>query len=165
MIDAFKNIHWQCDLSKCLFDGYSLAAIAAIAIATIFLIFIFRSRKIFIAKSCSGTISLTKNALRRMIVSVARDIGLSEKVYTKIRCRRNCICIDVTIRANGWQNVANVSKELHDRLRETLVDVIGIAAIKKINIIIAGFSFRGAMSNGAHAEEQRGHRDDVDREE
>jgi hypothetical protein len=145
MIDFFKCSHWRDCAAQCFTAENILLAIAVLVVCILLIAFVFRGRKIFIAKSGGGTISLAKGALRRMVASIAREVGIDGKVHTKIRCCCKRIRIDVAIKTSGWRNLSDVAKALHSRLREVLVDSIGIASIGKINIVIAGISFAGDM--------------------
>jgi uncharacterized alkaline shock family protein YloU len=74
-----------------------------------------------------------------MIASIAGDIGISSKICTKIKCSHGQIFIDVMIRTGSWQNLSQVSSSLQKRLFDALVTHIGLAAIKKINVVVVGF--------------------------
>jgi uncharacterized alkaline shock family protein YloU len=117
--------------------GYVLCGIAVIYL----LFLIFRSRRIVVVESENGSVLLAKSALREMIVSIARELGVPEKVQTKIKCSRGKVFIEVMIRTGNWQNLSEISNSLRQKLFDTLVGHVGLEIIKKINVVVVGFHF------------------------
>jgi uncharacterized alkaline shock family protein YloU len=94
---------------------------------------------IFISKSDEGFVSLTRDSLNKIIESLAREVGIKDKIYTKIKCCRGNISIDIIIRISCRQNLADISKSLRETLQNVLVNNIGLAAVKKVNIVVTKF--------------------------
>jgi hypothetical protein len=82
---------------------------------------------------------LTKNALNKIIESFARDVGIQDKVDTKIKCCKVNISTDITIRIGRKQNLADISRSLRETLHNVLTHNIGLEVVKKVNIIVAEF--------------------------
>jgi hypothetical protein len=109
-------------------------------IAIIYIVYLsLKPRWIFIYKSDEGCVSLTKSSLNKIIESLARDVGIRDKVYTKIKCCRENISIDIAIRIGRRQNLADISRTLCETLQNFLTRNIGLEAVKKVNIIVAEF--------------------------
>ncbi|MDR1891331.1 MAG: hypothetical protein LBQ23_04155 [Puniceicoccales bacterium] len=109
-------------------------------IAIIYIVYLsLKPRWISIYKSDEGCVSLTKSSLNKIIESLARDVGIRDKVYTKIKCCRGNISIDITIRIGRRQNLADISRSLRETLQNVLTHNIGLEAVKKVNIIVAEF--------------------------
>jgi uncharacterized alkaline shock family protein YloU len=120
---------------------WQLTVVAACGVVFLWLLCaMLRSRRVFVTMNGEGTISLTKCAIGEIVRSVARDIGIGEKVQTKIRSIRQKISIDITIKANSWRNLSEMSHALNNRIRSVLVDDIGLISLNKINVIVVGFS-------------------------
>ncbi|MDR1528470.1 MAG: hypothetical protein LBS22_02690 [Puniceicoccales bacterium] len=120
-----------------------------IGIAVIYILYLlWRPKWIFISKSDEGTVSLSKDSLNKIIESLARDVGIKDKVRTKIRCCRGIISIDIAIRISRRQNLADISRSLRETLQNVLINNIGLAAVRKINIIVAEFQSEGSLCKG-----------------
>jgi hypothetical protein len=130
--------HW---LIKC---GYVLCGVAILYILYLFC----RKKRIVIAKGEDGAILLAKSALREMVASIAKDLGIPKKVNTKIKCSHGKVSIDVIIRTGSWQNLSEISSALRRRLFDALVNRIGLAVIRKINVIVVGFRCQRNIYSG-----------------
>ncbi|MDR1433105.1 MAG: hypothetical protein LBI61_02060 [Puniceicoccales bacterium] len=100
-----------------------------------------RKRRIILSSCADGCVSLANSALRKIVESVARDVGIRKKIGVKARYSRGGISIDITIRTGAWQNLAKISALLRERLLDVLVNGVGLVSIKKINVVIVGFLF------------------------
>ncbi|MDR2432342.1 MAG: hypothetical protein LBD34_01165 [Puniceicoccales bacterium] len=124
--------------------GWSIGGIAAIYI----LYLLWRPKWIFISKSDEGTVSLSKASLIKIIESLAKDVGIKDKIRTKIKCCRGIIDIDIAIRISRRQNLADISRSLRETLQNILINNIGLAAVRKINIIVTEFQSEGSVCKG-----------------
>ncbi|MDR0693022.1 MAG: hypothetical protein LBF49_00400 [Puniceicoccales bacterium] len=120
-----------------------------VGIAIIYVLYLLcRPKWIFISKSDEGTVSLSKDSLNKIIESLARDVGIRDKIHTKIKCCRGIISIDISIRISRRQNLADISRSLRETLQNVLINNIGLAAVRKINIIVAEFQSEGGACKG-----------------
>ncbi|MDR2603271.1 MAG: hypothetical protein LBC11_01785 [Puniceicoccales bacterium] len=117
-----------------------------VGITVIYILYLlWRPKWIFISKSDEGTVSLSKDSLTKIIESLAKDVGIKDKIRTKIKCCRGAISIDISIRINRRQNLADISRLLRETLQNVLINNIGLAAVRKINIIVTEFQSEGSV--------------------
>ncbi|MDR1233284.1 MAG: hypothetical protein LBJ75_03435 [Puniceicoccales bacterium] len=128
---------------KCLF----LLGGCIVGIVIIYILYLlWRPKRIFISKSDEGTVSLSKDSLNKIIESLARDVGVKDKIRTKVKCCRGIISIDISIRISRRQNLADISRALREVLQNVLINNVGLAAVSKINIMVTEFQSESSAS-------------------
>ncbi|MDR1457751.1 MAG: hypothetical protein LBI47_02810 [Puniceicoccales bacterium] len=143
MKEILQNLSTEQLKCACLL-GWCMVGIAIIYV----LYLLWRPKWIFISKSDEGTVSLSKDSLTKIIESLARDVGIKDKIRTKIKCCRGIISIDISVRISRRQNLADISRSLRETLQNVLINNIGLSAVKKINIIVAEFQSEGSACKG-----------------
>jgi hypothetical protein len=109
-------------------------------IITLYVLYlILKPKRVIVSKGKEGTVSLSQNSLKRIIESVAKDVGIHERICSKIKCCGGNIVINVSIRIGCKQNLLEVSKSLREALQDVLIENIGLTAIRKINITVSEF--------------------------
>ncbi|MDR2776909.1 MAG: hypothetical protein LBB17_02605 [Puniceicoccales bacterium] len=114
---------------------------------------LWRPKRIFISKSDEGSVSLSKDSLNKIIESLAKDVGIKDKVRTKVKCCRGAISIDISIRISRRQNLADISRSLREVLQDVLINNIGLAAVRKINITVTEFQSESGACQGIYQKE------------
>lgn len=118
--------------------GYIVIFLAVIWLLRV----IFHPRKVYLSRGDGGTLALTKSALRKVIESVAHDVGLQGKISPKFCYKRSKFIVNVIVKMGSWRNISEVSAVFQERLRSVFVDSLGITDDIKVNVVIAGFLFR-----------------------
>ncbi|MDR2628816.1 MAG: hypothetical protein LBC30_02390 [Puniceicoccales bacterium] len=148
MKEVLQNL--SAEQLKCVFLlGGCIAGVVIIYI----LYLLWRPKRIFISKSDEGSVSLSKDSLNKIIESIARDVGIKDKVRTKIKCCRGVVSIDISIRISRRQNLADISRSLREILQNVLVNNIGLAAVRKINIMVTEFQSESGTCQGLYQKE------------
>jgi uncharacterized alkaline shock family protein YloU len=148
------------DLWEKYSDSLVKAGYLACGIAICWLLYLVgKKRQAIISSAIDGCVSLTHSTLKKIIQSVATDMGIRKKIGVKIRHSRHKMSIDVTIRAGSWQNLAEISTTLRERLRDVLSNGVGLVSVEKINVIVVGFLF-GKCNCSSPVHESRWTRND-----
>jgi hypothetical protein len=135
MKELFQNLNIE-QMSNCTVQ---CCYVVATAVVLWILYLIFRSKRVVIFSNEEGTASLTKNALKEIVESTVKGAGIPGKIRTNIRCCGRKMSIDVFIHVGKEQTLSEVSKVLHDSLRNAITTNIGPDTVSKINVVIAGF--------------------------
>ena len=129
------DIYRQCIYWLSLYGWYVIAAI----ICCLILSLIFRKKNICITKTETGKIVVSKAALRELITFIAHELGVHGKMNVIVNSKHNGIAIDIILRGSDYNNLQELSRELHEKLNEIIVEKIGINKILKLNIAITKF--------------------------
>ena len=129
------DIYRQCIDWLSLYGWYVIAAI----ICCLILSLIFRKKNIYITKTETGKIVVSKSALRELITFIAHELGVHGKMNVIVNSKHNGIAIDIFLRGSDYNNLQEFSHELHEKLNEIIVEKIGIQKISKLNIVVTKF--------------------------
>lgn len=129
----------------------------AIAAVLILLIIILKIRKRFapikLFNNSAGIVSVTPSALNELVQSVCYSIGTTNRPSVKIYEKRGRLCMQVAIKLEMGQKLADVSATLQDELTKACREHLGVEKLGGIDVKIKGF--KGILKKSPREDEQK----------
>ncbi len=96
----------------------------------------------------AGRVRVTRRALTDLVHSACFQVGAVERPKLKFKIKRRKLYIQLCMKLQSNQRLADLSTSLQDRLSESLRDNLGVDRLGRIDILITGF--RGVLQTPSH---------------
>ena len=110
------------------------------------LIIFFRDPSILAYKTSNGDVEVSKNAVKDLILSVCNNENGIIKANAIIKNYKN-LNLKIKIQINNKSNLRIIEENLQKKIRETLIENLGIEKVGRINIIAVGIKLKNELSD------------------
>ena len=133
-VDMIKEV-WQMPYAK------ELILAVVVLLVAIFIIMKIRRRfaPIRLFNNSAGVVTVTPKALNELVQSVCYSMGTTNRPSVKICQRRGRLCMQVAIKLEMGQKLADVSATLQDELTNACREHLGVEKLGRIDVKIKGF--------------------------
>lgn len=144
-------------IAKNLWDKPYVKEFLLVLLIAIFVLIVIRKiRKRFapirLFNNSAGVVSVTPRALNELVQSVCYSMGTTNRPSVKIYEKRGRLCMQVTIKLEMGQKLADVSATLQDELTNACREHLGVEKLGRIDVRIKGF--KGILKKSPRQEEQ-----------
>ena len=112
------------------------------------LIIFFRDPSILAYKTSNGDVEVSKNAVKDLILSVCNNENGIIKANAIIKNYKN-LNLKIKIQINNKSNLRIIEENLQKKIRETLIENLGIEKVGRINIIAVGIKLKNELSDNS----------------
>ena len=154
--------------AKDLWDKpYVKEFLLAVVAILILLVIILKIRKRFapikLFNNSAGIVSVTPSALNELVQSVCYSIGTTNRPSVKIYERRGRLCMQVAIKLEMGQKLADVSAILQDELTNACREHLGVEKLGRIDVKIKGF--KGVLKKSPREDEHKDEETAIEKKE
>lgn len=110
------------------------------------LIIFFRDPSILAYKTSNGDVEVSKNAVKDLILSVCNNENGIIKANAIIKNYKD-LNLKIKIQINNKSNLRIIEENLQKKIRETLIENLGIEKVGRINIIAVGIKLKNELSD------------------
>ncbi|MBO7521210.1 MAG: hypothetical protein J6T16_03110 [Opitutales bacterium] len=133
-VDMIKEV-WQMPYAK------ELIVAGIVLLVAVFIIMKIRKHfaPIKLFNNSAGVVTVTPKALNELVQSVCYSMGTTNRPSVKIYQRRGRLCMQVAIKLEMGQKLADVSATLQDELTNACREHLGVEKLGRIDVKIKGF--------------------------
>lgn len=107
-------------------------------------------KPISLAKSDVGRIRVTRMALKSLVKTICKQVGLDRRISTSVEFSRNKVHVSVRLgKVDLDQNLTGLVNELQERLTQSLRNTLGVDNVGKVDILVSGFKEGSTSFNSA----------------